>query len=59
MESRLNGVRLDRIEKKKETKAIEKKITEDWGVSMKIRGKFKKRKMKKEGKTKEINEEKW
>ena len=49
MESRLNGVRLDRIEKKKETKAIEKKITEDWGVSMKIRGKFKKRKMKKEG----------
>ena len=29
MESRLNGGRLDRIEKKKEKKAIEEKITED------------------------------
>ena len=40
---------LDRIEKKKRKKAIEKKNTENEGVSTKMRGKFKNRKMKKEG----------
>ena len=53
MESRQHGERLDRIEKKKRKrkKAVEKKITEAQGVSMKMRGKLKqkKRKMKKEG----------
>ena len=57
MESRQHGERLDRIEKKKKKKkkrkkAVEKKITEAQGVSMKMRGKLKqkkKRNMKKEG----------
>ena len=50
-----NGEKPQRNEKKKK-KAIAKMTTGDLGVSMKMRGKWKRRNMKKEDQTKEINE---
>ena len=47
-EYRLWNQNLDGIEKKKEKKAMGKKITEDQGVSMEIREKCKDRRMEKE-----------